>query len=135
MISLILSTATKYLLPILIMFALFMLIRGHYEPGGGFVGGLAAAAAFALYTISNGVEKARDLFPARPSKLTLTGLVIALGSGLVSLFTNETFFKGEWLNFDFPVVGPLGTPLMFDIGVFLVVIGVTMNIVFTLAEE
>ncbi|MFN6947226.1 MAG: Na+/H+ antiporter subunit B [Cytophagaceae bacterium] len=135
MISLILSTATKYLLPILILFAFFMLIRGHYEPGGGFVGGLAASAAFALYTISNGVSKARAIFPMPPSTMVLTGLILGLGSGLFSFFREQIAFKGIWLDFHFPVIGLLGTPLLFDIGVFLVVIGVAMKIIFTLAEE
>jgi multicomponent Na+:H+ antiporter subunit B len=135
MISLILSTATKYLLPLLLIFAIFMLVRGHYEPGGGFVGGLVAASAFALYTISQGVAKARSMFPAKPKVLMLSGLSLGILSGFIGFINEGNFLKGVWFNIYIPVLGELNTPLLFDIGVFFVVIGVTLNIIFTLAES
>lgn len=135
MISIILATATRYLLPILLLFSVFMLVRGHYEPGGGFVGGLVASAAFALYTISIGVAKAKHIFPMKPNYMMLIGLSLSLFSGIIGLLTDKSLFTGKWTSFSFPVIGPLGTPLFFDLGVFLVVIGVTMTIIFTLAEE
>lgn len=134
MISLILSTATKILLPVLLVFSFFVLIRGHYEPGGGFVGGLVAASAFALYAISNGVKEAKRLFPlSRP--FILLGLSVSLLSGMLSLIPGEVAFTGLWTKFSLPVIGKLSTPLMFDIGVYLVVIGVTASIVYTLKSK
>lgn len=133
--SLILSTATKYLLPILLLFSFFVLIRGHYEPGGGFVGGLVAASAFALYTISQGVLNAKKLLPVRPIFMFILGLALSVFSAIIPVLTGEVFFKGLWLNFKVPVIGALGTPLLFDVGVFFVVIGVTLTIIFNLAEE
>jgi multicomponent Na+:H+ antiporter subunit B len=134
--SLILSTATRFLLPLLIVFSLFLLIRGHNEPGGGFVGGLTAALALALYAFTFGVEKARQVLSVDPYILTAWGLVVALVSGLLGfVFTGQPFLTGLWLEQEIPVIGKLGTPLMFDVGVYMVVIGITLMIIFTLAEE
>jgi multicomponent Na+:H+ antiporter subunit B len=131
MISLILSTASKLLLPVLLVFSFFVLMRGHYEPGGGFVGGLVAASAFALYAISTGVKEAKRLFPH--SKLFIVlGLTASLISGLMSVFRGHVAFTGLWTDFSLPIIGKLSTPLLFDIGVYFVVIGVATSIVFTL---
>lgn len=134
MISLILSTSTKILLPVLLVFSFFVLIRGHYEPGGGFVGGLVAASALALYAISNGVKEAKRLFPlSRP--FILLGLSVSLLSGLLSLIPGKVAFTGLWTKFTVPVIGKLSTPFMFDVGVYLVVIGITSSIVYTLKSK
>jgi multicomponent Na+:H+ antiporter subunit B len=131
MISLVLSTASKVLLPVLLIFSFFVLIRGHYEPGGGFVGGLVAASAFALYAISNGIKEAKRLFPHAKLFIVL-GLSASLISGLLSVFTGSAAFTGLWTEFSLPVIGKLSTPLLFDVGVYFVVIGITTSIVFTL---
>ena len=85
MTSLILSTATRYLLPLLLLFSIFLLLRGHNEPGGGFAGGLVAAAAFALYTIAHNVAEAKKALYVNPHTLIATGLLVAVSSGLISL--------------------------------------------------
>ncbi len=133
--SLILSTASKFLLPILFMFSFFLLLRGHNEPGGGFIGGLVAASAFALFAIANGVSEAQKLMRVNPRYLIATGLLVALGSGVFSLFFDVTFMQSFWTDFKFPVIGKLGTPLIFDVGVYLVVIGISTLIIFSMAEE
>ncbi len=132
MLSLILSTATRILLPILLLFSVFILLRGHYEPGGGFVGGLIASMAFALYTIANGIAHARKIFPMKPNVFIIGGLSLALLSGIMSLFQGNPAFTSIWGSYDVPVLGPLSTPLLFDIGVYLVVLGVSTSIIFTL---
>ena len=132
MISIILSTATRILLPILLLFSIFMLLRGHHEPGGGFVGGLIASMAFALYALANGISKARQIFPFKPNIFIIGGLFCALSSGIISLFIGNPAFTSIWSSYEFPVIGPLSTPLFFDIGVYMVVMGVSTGIVFTL---
>lgn len=132
MISVILSTATRILLPILLLFSVFMLIRGHQEPGGGFVGGLIASMAFALYTIANGITHARQIFPMKPNVFIIGGLFLALTSGVLSLFFGNPAFTSIWSSYELPVIGPLSAPLLFDIGVYFVVLGVTTSIIFTL---
>jgi multicomponent Na+:H+ antiporter subunit B len=133
--SLILSTATRYLLPLLLLFSIFLLLRGHNEPGGGFVGGLVAAAAFALYAIAYDVPQARRALGIDPRTLMVVGLLVAAGSGGLSLVAGKPFMTGLWSAQEVPVLGKVGTPLLFDSGVYLVVIGVVLMIIFTLAEE
>ncbi len=133
--SLILSTGTGYLLPLLLLLSVFLLIRGHNEPGGGFVGGLVAASAFALYTIAYSVEEAQRLLRVSPRDLIAAGLLTALASGLLGLLSGQPILTGLWDDTEIPVIGKLGTPLMFDTGVYLVVIGIALTIIFALAEE
>lgn len=133
--SLILSTAALYILPLLLLFSIFLLFRGHNEPGGGFVGGLVAAAAFGLYAIAFDVDQARRLLRVDERLLIGSGLLLALASGLIAVFIGEPFMTAIWGEQTFPVLGKLGTPLLFDIGVYLVVLGITLKIIFVLAEE
>jgi multicomponent Na+:H+ antiporter subunit B len=135
--SLILSTASRLLLPLFLLFSIFILLRGHNEPGGGFVGGLIAAAAFALHAIAYDVEKTRTLLAIDTRSLIVMGLLLAMSSGMISLFIGEPFFTGQWVKLSFWPIGELdlGTPLFFDIGVYLTVIGVTLTIILSLAEE
>ncbi len=133
--SLILSTAVKYLIPLLMIFSFFLLLRGHNEPGGGFVGGLVAASAYALYAIANGVEEAKKLMKTDPLTLIGIGLMTALISGLIAVLAGENFMTGLWLENKVPVIGKLGTPLLFDVGVYVLVLGISSKIIFSLAEE
>jgi multicomponent Na+:H+ antiporter subunit B len=124
-------------LPLFLAFSIFILLRGHNEPGGGFVGGLIAAAAFALHAIAYDVEKTRSLLAINPRGLIVLGLFLAMSSGMISLFIGEPFLTGQWVKISFGSIGELdlGTPLFFDIGVYLTVIGVTLTIILSLAEE
>lgn len=133
--SVLLATAVRYLMPLMIIFSIFLLLRGHNEVGGGFVGGLVAASALMLYGIAISPAAARALMPIEPRLLIGLGLLIALGSGLMSVLAGRPFMTGLWLKMPLPVIGKVGTPLLFDTGVYLVVIGVVMWILLTLAEE
>ena len=133
--SLILITIVKYIIPLLLIFSFFLLLRGHNEPGGGFSGGLVAAAAYALYAIANGVSEAEKLLRIDPLKLFAIGLLIALFSGIFPLLLGKSFMTGVWLKNAIPVIGKLGTPLIFDIGVYILVLGIATKIIFSLAEE
>lgn len=135
MLSIILSTASRYLLPLMLIFSFFLLLRGHNEPGGGFVGGLVAAAAYALYLIANGLEEAKKLLKVEPIKLIAVGLFIAFASGLMSILSGRDFMTGIWVKNEFPVIGKVGTPLLFDLGVYFLVLGIVLKIIFSLADE
>lgn len=132
--SIVLRTATRYLLPLLLLFSIFAMLRGHNEPGGGFVGGLVATTAFALYAIGYGVDFARQLLQVSPRRLIGIGLLVAAASGLIGMAGGDPFMTARWDTREIPVVGKLGTPLLFDIGVYLVVIGVALTIIFALIE-
>ncbi len=133
--SLILAATARFLLPILFMFSIFLLVRGHHLPGGGFVGGLVAAAAFVLYGIAHGVEEARALLRVNTISLLGVGLLLALASGLLPLAGGEAFMTGLWFQHPVPVLGKLGTPVIFDTGVYLVVLGATLTVLFNLVED
>lgn len=126
--SLILRAGTRVLMPLMLLFALFMLARGHNHPGGGFVAGLVVAAAFALQAFAFGVPAARRGLMVDPERLLGIGLLVALFTGLSSALAGRPFLTSLWW-------GGIGTPLFFDIGVFLVVIGVVLTMTFTLAED
>ncbi len=135
--DIVLRTATRFLITLLLLFSVFLLLRGHNEPGGGFVGGLVAAAAFALYSIAYDVMAARRALRFDPRTFIAIGLLIAICSGLVAFFNRQPFLTGQWAYIDLPGLGRLdvGTPLLFDIGVYLVVLGVTLTVILALSEE
>lgn len=134
--SIILRTASNYILPLLLMFSVFILLRGHYLPGGGFVGGLIAAVGFVLHMFAHGLEKTTALLGIHPGYLLPFGLSLALLSGFAPvLFTGEPFMTGVWIDTPIPVIGKIGSALFFDMGVYLVVFGVSLTIIFTISEQ
>ena len=134
--SIILRTAIPLIMPLLLMFSLFLLVRGHNQSGGGFAGGLVAAAAFALYSLSYNAAEARRVLRVPPAMLIASGLLVAMLSGMVGLLAGRPFLTGLWTYVVLPGFGPMevGTPVFFDIGVYLLVFGVVLTMVFTLEE-
>ena len=127
--SVILDTATRVLTPLLLAFSVFLLLVGHNEPGGGFAGGLVAASAIALILVARGVPAARQALRVPPMMLLGIGLLVAAGSGLVGVFLGNPYLTGKWL------FSGAGTPLLFDVGVYLVVLGAASMMLFELGEE
>jgi multisubunit Na+/H+ antiporter MnhB subunit len=135
MTSLILRTAARVLMPLLLLFAVFLLWRGHNNPGGGFVAGLVVASSLVLYAMAFGVAAAREALPVGPSRLLGLGLLVALVSGLPGAIGGRAFMSALWTTVGMGgATVDVGTPLVFDVGVCLAVIGVVLTIVFTLAE-
>lgn len=136
--SLILRTASRIIMPLQIAFSIVLLIRGHNEPGGGFIGGLVAACGIALHGIAFGTPAARRLLRVQPHVLIGLGLLLAVLSGFPGLLQGTPFMTGLWGG-SVPtlVAGELkfGTPLLFDVGVYLVVAGIAVQMVFTMAED
>lgn len=134
--SVILRSATMLLITVLLLFSVFLLLRGHDLPGGGFLGGLMAATALALYAIANGLPKARGLLRVTPQTITGWGLLAAVLAGLLALLSGDPYLTGQW--WFVPVGGQelkLSSPLLFDIGVYLVVVGVVLTMLFGLEER
>lgn len=134
--TVIFRTVAPYLTSLMVLFSVFILLRGHNEPGGGFIGGLIAASAFAIYGIACGVAPVRRAIYFHPMQLAAFGLFIAALSGLPSIFAGVPFMTGLWT---FPVVGDLelalSTVLVFDIGVYFVVVGAVTSIALALEER
>lgn len=133
--SLILRTTAGFLLILLMVYSIFILLRGHNEPGGGFIGGLLIAAGFALYALAFDAAAARRLLRIDPRLLLGIGLLIAAASGARALVLAEPFMQAWWFPVMIPGVGKIGTVLMFDIGVYLTVLGTALQILLTLSEE
>ena len=136
--SIILRAGTRYLTGILLLFSLYMLIRGHNEPGGGFIGGLIGSTGFVLYAISCGTVEAREALRLQPQNIAMTGLGVALLAGIFAVFFGDALFTGQWLFLgatedDYGI--PLSTVLVFDIGVYMVVFGSILSLVFAMEEE
>ena len=137
--SLILRNVTRFMLPLLLLFSLFLFVRGHQRPGGGFSAGLVATAAFTLYAMAFGVSELRRIAWFGPQWLIGVGLLVSLASGIVGLAQGYPLLTHQyaWVELTLPSVGKfwLGTPLAFDLGVYLVVLGVTLTMILNLAEE
>lgn len=130
--SLILSTVARMVILLMLLFSLYLLVRGHNQPGGGFVGGLVAASALVLHAIANGVSATRRRLRVDPRAVAMIGVAVAIVAGLVAAFSGAPFLTGVWV---FPAGIPLGTPLLFDVGVYLVVVGAVTALVFALEED
>ena len=133
--TVILHTTVRILMPLFFIFSVLLLFRGHNLPGGGFIGGLLAAIALFLHSVVFGVDETLKRYRLNPRIIIAVGLLAALLSVLVSLFLGLTLFTGVWSTFQLPLIGKLGTPMLFDIGVYLVVVGVILNITFVLTEN
>lgn len=133
--TVILRTTVNILMPLFFMFSVFLLFRGHNLPGGGFIGGLLAAIALFLHSMVFGVDDTIQRYHLNPRVIIATGLLVSLGSVLISLFKGLTLFTGVWSSFQLPLIGKLGTPMLFDIGVYMVVVGVVLNITFILTKN
>ena len=139
--SVILNAATRLLVSLLLVFSVYMLLRGHNLPGGGFIGGLIGATGFILYAIAQGAQATRTALRAEPQNIAMVGLGVALAAGLIPALTGEAFFTGQWLFLGADPADPddkglpLSSVLLFDIGVYLVVFGAILTLVLALEEE
>lgn len=134
--TVILHTAALFLLPLQLLFSIFLLLRGHDEPGGGFIAGLVATGAFALYMFAHGVESTRKILRAHPRDLLGLGLLLGAFATLPALLFGEPFFTAQWWAFELPggTEVKLSTVLLFDIGVYFAVLGTILTMVMALAE-
>ena len=130
--SVILRTATRILVSLMLLFSIFVMIRGHNEPGGGFVGGLIASTGLALFALAYGPAAVRRAMHIDPRFIAMVGLGTAVIAGLIGLIWGHAFMKGMWTE----VAGvAVGTPVLFDLGVYLVVIGAVMTLILAMEEE
>ena len=131
--TVILRETTRRLVPLILIFSVFLLLRGHEQPGGGFVGGLVASIALSLYAFVFGPEATRGILRVDPRAVGAVGLAVAIASGFIgSIRGAAPFLTGQWGT----LAGlKIGTPVMFDVGVYLVVIGVVMTFVIRIKEQ
>jgi multicomponent Na+:H+ antiporter subunit B len=137
MISLILNRVTRVVLHIILLFSIFVLFKGHNEPGGGFIAGLMTSVAIILVYVAYDIEVVTRAIPINFKLVIAAGLVFAAGTGVGALVFGYPFLSHTFGYFHIPLLGEieLATAFGFDIGVYLVVVGATLLIIETLGGE
>ncbi|MBL8591231.1 MAG: Na(+)/H(+) antiporter subunit B [Kaistia sp. SCN 65-12] len=134
--SLIFRTIAPLLVAVMLVFSVFVLLRGHNEPGGGFIGGLIAASALAIYGMAMGVDAAYSALKVHPLAFAGFGVALAGLAGALSILFDVPFLTGLWTIFEFDEVEvAISTPMVFDIGVYFVVFGTISAVALALEDE
>ena len=130
-------TVVRFAFFVINVLAIYLLLRGHNLPGGGFIGGLATAISLVLLHLALGAEAMHRVIRVDPVRVAAAGLLLAIITGLTPTFFGEAFLQHTNVHLHVPLLGEVhtGTPLLFDIGVYFVVVGVTAKIVFVLAKS
>ncbi|MDF2153838.1 hydrogen gas-evolving membrane-bound hydrogenase subunit E [Vibrio sp. CAU 1672] len=129
--SLIFSTTAHIVAVIMMVFSFYLLLRGHNAPGGGFIGALIAVIGLSLLMFSESTRYVKQRLRYPPLNVALFGILLALFSGGVSLLQGLPFLTGLWW-----LEGvKLGTPLLFDIGIYFAVVGAVMTVLLRVNEE
>ncbi|MFQ5848551.1 MAG: MnhB domain-containing protein [Candidatus Methylomirabilales bacterium] len=128
---------TRFCFPVILLFALALLLAGHNNPGGGFIAGVMASAALALQYIVFGMQDVQRFTPSSYLGLVAVGLSLALGTGLGSLVLGWGFLKSGILHLHLPIFGEVEivSAFVFDLGVFCIVVGVTVTVISLLGRE
>ena len=133
--SVIFQTAARFLFPLIILMSLFIFWRGHNLPGGGFIGGLVAGCGFLIIALAFDVAEARRKALLSPETYIGLGLLTGASSGLFGYWVKGSshFMTSVWV--EIPLIGGIGTPVMFDLGVYLLVLGFSLPVLLNLFEE
>jgi len=130
----ILRTVARFAVPLTVWVSIVIFLQGHNLPGGGFIAGVLAAAAGAMYLLAFGAERAARY---RWWKVSVTGLLVSVATGTVPFLMGKPYMQHSVWHFDLPVIGlyELPTATFFDLGVYLIVLGTLMTIFVELAQE
>lgn len=132
----ILRVATRLLVGLILVFSVYLLFRGHNAPGGGFAAALVAGTGFSLFAITEGPLTVRKALVIDPLVCTAWGLLLTIASGVAGTLAGQPFLTGLWWPVGSSGNSPvLGSPMLFDIGVFLVVLGAILTLMLHLEEH
>jgi multicomponent Na+:H+ antiporter subunit B len=135
--DLILRWTAGFMMVALNMVAIYLLLRGHHLPGGGFIGGLISALSILLFGLATGMDGLEDRLRLDPLRVAAAGLLAALVSALIPVAVGQPFLEHFQGYLPVPLWGEVywGTPLLFDLGVMLLVLGITTKIILVLARS
>lgn len=135
--DLILKTTTTIIAFVILAFSFYLLMAGHNSPGGGFVGGLMTSGAIVLMYISYGFGTMQRILKVNFRTLIPLGMLLAAVTGIVPIFLDQPFLDHTFDYFHLPILGKteLATATIFDLGVYLTVVGVTMTIMLSIAND
>lgn len=136
MIELYLRLLDRVLTPLLLLIGVVLLLRGHDAPGGGFIAALLVSAAIALQILANGARIMRERVGRALQPLIGAGILLAIGSASLGMFTGQGFFHAIWWTIALgPIEYKIGTPVTFDFGVFATVTGATISFILGLSTN
>ncbi|MEH7389890.1 Na(+)/H(+) antiporter subunit B [Bacillus sp. JJ1503] len=133
----ILRSVTKMAIVIILTFSIYLFFGGHHNPGGGFIGGLSVAAGLVLLYLAFDIETVRKNIPVDFKKVAGFGVLLAVLTGMISIFFGKPFLNQTFGYFNLPVFGKteLATAVLFDVGVALAVIGTAVTIILSISED
>lgn len=131
------SIIMQWMFPVIVTFSIFLFIRGHDLPGGGFSAGITMAVAFLLQYLAGGTRWAEDRIRILPLRWMGFGLLMAASTGMGSWYLGYPFLTSYFQYTELPYIGkmPTATALLFDLGVFALVVGATVLILIALAHQ
>jgi multicomponent K+:H+ antiporter subunit A len=135
--SLSLEVLSRPLLPLALLVSVYLLLRGHNEPGGGFIAGLVTGTALLIQYLAHGNAWVEARLPPRYTSVAAAGILIAMLTGLASLAFGAPFLTSTFAYVSWPVVGKfeLASAMVFDVGVYLAVVGVVLSILATIGRQ
>lgn len=133
--SLIFRVTLRVLKPLMFIIVAMIFLRGHHLPGGGFIAGLIGAITLILMSFAHDPATVRKTLKVEPLTLVAFGLMTAYLSSLLPSLMGHEYMKGVWTTQEIPVIGKMGTPVVFDFGVMMIVIGMTAQILLLLKEK
>ncbi|HIV81819.1 MAG TPA: Na(+)/H(+) antiporter subunit B [Candidatus Salinicoccus merdavium] len=122
---------------VVVTFSLYIFFSGHNEPGGGFIGGLMTAIAILMLYLVFGLQTIKKALPFNYTYFMGIGLLLAASTGIISMIAGDQYLKQYFDYFHIPIFGEveLTTALIFDLGVYLVVVGTAMTLILTVVED
>ncbi len=133
--TVILQAAIQVLIPIFFIYSLYLLFRGHDSPGGGFIGALVISIGLVFHMMAFGVAKTKEVYKIDTIRFTAVGLFLTFIGATLSIFVGDGFFHALWTDIKIPGVGTLSSVMLFDVGVYIAVVGAVLKIAFTIFEE
>lgn len=135
--SVVLDEADRWLFRVIIVVSLFVLFKGHNAPGGGFAGGLIAGGAFVLRYLAGGALRLRRTLVFRPLAGIGLGLFVAAVTALVPALVGDPALTSSITTLEMPVIGDVKvvSSAFFDVGVYLLVVGVVVQILLALGSD
>jgi multicomponent Na+:H+ antiporter subunit A len=135
--SVVLDTVVRLAFHTVLVFGVYLLFAGHNQPGGGFIGGLVTGSAFILRYVAGGRAELRSAVPVDPRLPLALGLLTATGTGIAAMLLGAQFLESGYRDLHVPVLGEVAlvSALLFDVGVYLVVVGLVLGLLRTLGAE
>ncbi|WP_017728442.1 Na(+)/H(+) antiporter subunit B [Halalkalibacterium ligniniphilum] len=135
--NVLLHTLSRVVTLIILIFSVYLFFAGHNNPGGGFIGGLMTASALMLMYLTFDFSKIKKALPINFTSFIAAGLLFAIGTGFASTLFGFPYLTQFFDYYQLPILGEveLTTALPFDLGVYLVVVGIALTIILTIAED